>query len=104
LRAPVQLCVIETFMRGKKLVIGGEVGGGRTDYVVAATSSDGTALPADVPTTGKAARDLAVDMTALSRPSHGSWFDFQKVHQRAQWILSECRGANIRDAQDELAV
>jgi hypothetical protein len=59
----------------KKLVVGGAGNYGTTDYVVAEATSDGKALLAYNPPTRKGPTNLTVDMTALTGPSRGSWFD-----------------------------
>ena len=59
----------------RKLVTRGEGNHGTTDYVVAAATSDGKVLLAYVPPTRRATLDITVDMSALTGPSRGRWFD-----------------------------
>jgi hypothetical protein len=59
----------------KKLITAGEGNYGTIDHIVAAVTSDGTALLAYIPPSRKGPIKITVDMTALSGYSRGSWFD-----------------------------
>src|SRR5262249_27227351 len=60
---------------------GGTLGG--SDYVAAASASDGRALLAYVPPTGTGPRSITIDMAAMSGASRARWFDPASGEYRA---------------------
>jgi hypothetical protein len=59
----------------KKLITAGAGNYGTTDFVVAAATADGTSIVAYIPPKRTWPVSITVNMTALSGPSRGEWFD-----------------------------